>query len=290
MKNVLLITAIICTTGLSAQNKGKTKKAAKPSTTVQKVGTTKAKSSIVKEKTAAREKFLVADGWVKVDEIYNKGVIQKQVKFKTDHTYTIVGAMDVKDGSRGALVINSGNRTLADNSQFIRENNVLLEINDFQPQITEANIALGLEQYMVNEAAVLLFERKKDFKRDFYKILNDRENGFANVSGLPFRKSGDQQIYSGLISLGTPQSEIKHQEKLDIYGVDIEMANPQALAFVENLMPVLKELSENGYEVEDFKNKLGNPVTKMKKNGKEVVTLMSMNGLNIISLSFYNDK
>lgn len=293
MKNLLFITALIFSSIVSGQKaKNEIKTVLKPLTTTQKVSPSKAKESVVKEKIASREKFLIADGWVKVDEKFNVGPVKVDVKFKPDYKYTIVAAMKVSDGSRGELILYSGNNRLTDNSQFIRENSVLLEINDFQPQpyLTEAKIALGLEQYSVKEGGVVIFKKIKDFKRDFYTLLEDRENGFKNVTGLPFRKNGEVVIYSGIIGLGANQSEVKNTETIDNYSIDFDMTKPKALEFVSNLMPLLMELTEKGYEMEEFKNKIGNDVTMIKKDGAQIMSLSIINSLNILSFSIYKAK
>lgn len=159
-------------------------------TTVQAQKTSTATSKQAKTNTSSnaklaiseREKALLADGWTKVYENYIAEPVAVEVNFKTGFAYTALGAVKAKEskGQNAMLIIKDGSNTYAGTQGKVSDNYAILETDDFQPSsgVTKATVGVGLNEGAVADAGLVIFEKTIDFKRDFYRLLNERATGF----------------------------------------------------------------------------------------------------------------
>jgi len=268
----LFTTAIIACTFAAGQ-------AQKASTATSKQSKTST-SSDAGQAISEREKALLADGWTKVYENYKAGPAAVEVNFKPGFAYTALGAVKSRNSEDqdALLVIKDGSTAYAESQGMASEKYAILETDDFQPRagVTKATVGVGLKEGTVNDAGLIIFEKTIDFKRDFYRLLKGRTDGFKNFRGTENGKNDSGfTTYNGTVGLGYFKAKINETAEAYEYVLEMDMTDPETVTFINNLIPVLQELPAKGYTPSEYKNRLGNDVTEFTKDGEEVMMLIS---------------
>jgi hypothetical protein len=249
----------------------------------------------VKKAISEREKSLLADGWTKVYENYKTESVAVEVNFKQGFAYTALGALKAKEnqGQNAMLIIKDGNNTYAGTQGKVSDNYAILETDDFQPSpgVTKANVGVGLNEGVVADAGLVIFEKTIDFKRDFYRLLDARSIGFKNFRGTVNGKNdAGFTTYNGTIGLGYFKNKINETAEAYEYVLEMDMTNPETMTFLNNLIPVLQELPAKGYTPSEYKNRVGNDVTKFTKDGEDAMMLISNLNTNTIYFEIAKKK
>lgn len=252
-------------------------------------------SSDAKQAISEREKALLADGWTKVYESYKTEPVAVEVNFKQGFAYTALGAVKGNGGQNqnAMLIIKDGSTTYAGTQGKISENYAILETDDFQPSsgVTKATVGVGLNEGNVGDAGLVIFEKIIDFKRDFYRLLDERASGFKNLKGTVSGKNDAGFItYNGTVGLGYFKNKINETAEAYEYVLEMDMTDPETMTFLNNLIPVLQELPAKGYTPSEYKNRIGNDVTKFTKDGEDVIMLISNMNANTMYFEIAKKK
>jgi len=252
-------------------------------------------SSDAKQAISEREKALLGDGWTKVYESYKAEPVAVEVSFKTGFSYTALGAVKAKEskGQNAMLIIKDGSSTYAGSQGKVSDNYAILETDDFQPSsgVTKATVGIGLSEGSVADAGLVIFEKTIDFKRDFYRLLDERVTGFKNLKGTVSGKNDSGfTTYNSTIGLGYFKNTINETAEAYEYVLEMDMTDPETMIFLNNLIPVLQELPAKGYKPSEYKNKIGNDVTKFTKDGEDAMTLISNMNANTLYFEIAKKK
>ena len=227
----------------------------------------------------SREKVLKAEGWVKVVDKCDTKTIVINDEFEPGYAYTAITAIktDGKPETRGVLFIKDEKDNFAGNSKKTgTEKILLLETNDYQPIEGQAKMvfASGAVEGELNQTKMTIFKKTKDFKRDFYRILESRNKKFDDLKSFPLVKNGKGFMeYNSIISLGVQNAKISEDEKLVIFMIEAEYLDKEIATFITNVVQVIQELPAKGYSFTEFKDISGNDVTQFSINGEPAVTL-----------------
>lgn len=246
-------------------------------------------SSDAKQAISEREKALLGDGWTKVYESYKAEPVAVEVNFKQGFGYTALGAVKAKEsqGQNAMLIIKDGSNMYAGTQGKVSEDYAILETDDFQPSagVTKATVGVGLNDGSVADAGLVIFEKTINFKRDFYRLLDERATGFKNLKGTVSGKNDSGfMTYNGTIGLGYFKNKINETAEAYEYILEMDMTDPETMTFLNNLIPVLQELPAKGYTPSEYKKKVGKDVTKFTKDGEDALMLIS--NLNTNSMYF----
>ena len=252
-------------------------------------------SSDAKQAISERQKALLADGWTKVYESYKAEPVAVEVNFKTGFSYTALGAVKAKEckGQNAMLIIKDGSSTYAGSQGKVSDNYAILETDDFQPSsgVTKATVGIGLSEGSVADAGLVIFEKTIDFKRDFYRLLDERVTGFKNLKGTVSGKNDSGfTTYNSTIGLGYFKNTINETAEAYEYVLEMDMTDPETMTFLNNLIPVLQELPAKGYTPSEYKNKIGNDVTKFTKDGEDAMMLISNMNANTLYFEIAKKK
>lgn len=251
--------------------------------------------SDAKKAVSERETALLADGWTKVYESYKAEPVAVEINFKQGFAYTALGAIKAKDSQdqNAMLIIKDGGNTYAGTQGKVSENYALLETNDFQPSsaVAKATVGIGLNEGTVADAALVIFEKTIDFKRDFYRLLDERAKGFTNLKSTVSGKNDSGFVtYNGTIGLGYFKNKINETADAYEYVLEMDMTDPETMTFLNNLIPILQELPAKGYTPSEYKNKVGNDVTKFTKEGEDALMLISNMNTNTLYFEIAKKK
>lgn len=234
----------------------------------------------IKPVLAAREKSLIADGWVKIYENYKPEIVATENNFKQGTAYTALGAVYLQKVSpvTGMLIVRNDEDVFAGHTNVSPTNFILLEMNDFQPRpdLPKATFGVGLKEGDFLGTGLVIFEKKIDFKRDFYRLLEGRNNCFKDFRGADLGKNSDNfNSYTSTIGLGYFKSLITETAKQYKNIIDMELTDPETMTFLNNVIPVIQELPAKGYTVKEYEDTGGNSVTEFSKNGEAAMKMVS---------------
>jgi len=266
------------------------KKAAAPTVAIN-----KAAFDAMNPVIAQREKALLNDGWKKVYDEYGTDALASEVKLKAGYTYTGLGGFyaDGDTSVTGKILITNGENILTGFETYANNNAVLLEINDYYPTKNQSVAIFSVHSTPQKpyKSAIAVFEKPLDFKRDFYRLLDARTDGFnaykTNRRGM---NTEGFYSYSSAISLGINKAKINETEATIEYMLVMDMLEPQTLTFLENFIPVLQELPAKGYKAEEYKNTGGGDVTELTKDGEDVMLLVSYPAKNEVYFYLFKSK
>jgi len=286
IKKLFTIAIIACTFSTAHAQKNNTAKSKQSKTGI---------SSDAKQAISEREKALLADGWTKVYESYKAEPVAVEINFKTGFSYTALGAVKAKESKdqNAMLIIKDGSTTYAGTQGKVSENYAILETNDFQPSsgVTKATVGIGLNEGTVSDAGLVIFEKSIDYKRDFYRLLEARATGFKNFRGtINGKNDSGFTTYNGTIGLGYFKNKINETAEAYEYVLEMDMTDPETMTFLNNLIPILQELPAKGYMPSEYKNKVGNDVTKFTKDGEDVIMLISNMNANTLYFEIAKKK
>jgi hypothetical protein len=242
-----------------------------------------------------REKALLADGWVKFYEDYQNENTAVEVTFDPGYSYTGLGAVyaDGNPDIKGRIIIFDDKDTYGGNINYAIDNRVLLEVNDFQPatELTKAYFLVDANNNPSSKSCMAIYKKNIDFKRDFYRLIESRNNGFKDIkAGMGNMNTEDYRIYFSSIRLGYDTAKINETDEVIEYTMTMDFMEPATLRFLDNLIPVLQELPAKGYIAEEYKNDKGGDVTKITKDGEDVIFLASYPDDNLLYFYMYKNK
>ncbi|RYZ62985.1 MAG: hypothetical protein EOO14_00525 [Chitinophagaceae bacterium] len=255
----------------------------------------KAAFAVINPVIAERERSLLSDGWQKVYSDYGSDALATEVKLKPGHTYTGLGGFytGVDTGVTAKILVTDSKSLLTGFETFARDNAVLLELNDFYPQKNQSTAIFSVHPTPEKpyKSAIAVFEKPLDFKRDFFRLLDARDDGFSAYKTNKRRMNTDGfYSYSSAISLGVKKARINETKTTMEYMLEMDFMDPETLTFLDNLLPVLQELPAKGYKAEDYKNKSGGSVTEITKDGEGVMMLVSYPAKNEAYFYIFKSK
>lgn len=242
-----------------------------------------------------REKALLADGWVKIYEDYQNENTAAEITFTPGKSYTGLGAVYANGDTNiiGRIIILDSKDTYAGGTNYEIDNRVLLEVNDFQPlsDLKKAFFLVDANDNKAPKSCLVIYEKPIDFKRDFYRLIESRKNGFKDIkAGMGNLNTEDYRIYYSSIRMGYHTASINETSEVIEYILKMDLTDPAALRFLTNLIPVLQELPAKGYESEEYKNSAGGDVTKVTKDGEEIMLIVSYPDKDMLYFYVYKLK
>lgn len=251
--------------------------------------------ALVKPSMEDREKALVAEGWKKVYEDYDTGTIASQHVVKPGYAYTGLGAVYTNGDTSltGQVLITDENEVIGGFEKYIEHDRVLLETDDFQPAagLKDIYFSVGSNPSARIKSGMAVFEKPIDFKRDFYRLLEARNDGFKAIkSNLRNKNQEGYDVYNSTIGLGYHKAKINETNEVIEYVLEMDMLHPNTMKFLNNLVPELQELPAKGYKAEDYKSESGGDVTEITRDGEEVMLIASYPAKNIIYFYIYKKK
>lgn len=236
--------------------------------------------SKIKPLLETRESALIKDGWEKIYEDYQNEGTAAEITFKPGYSYTGIGAVltTANTNINGQIVVFDDKNVYSGMKTFAENNVVLLESNDFQPDInvTKATYLVNAGEDITPVSGLVVFQKPIDFKKDFYRLLEGRNNGFKDFRSVKGNiNTENYQIYFSTITLGTREAKINETSKTIEYVLILDMKNAETLRFIDNIVTVMQELPAKGYKADEYKNDSGGDVTEFSKNGENVMMLAS---------------
>lgn len=264
----------------------------KPATTIN---YNKEAFSKMRPNLETRESALIKDGWEKIYEDYQNEGTAAEITFKTGYSYTGIGAVYTNGNANmnGQIVVfddknfYSGMKTFAENSV------ILIESNDFQPEnnLTKATYLVNAADDVTTVSGLIIFQKPVDFKKDFYRLLEGRNNGFKDFKSVKGNKNTeDFQIYFSTVTLGTREAKINETTKTIEYVLVLDMKKAETLRFIDNIVTVMQELPAQGFKVEEYKNNSGGDVTEFSKNGENMMMLASYPATDEVYFYIFKNK
>lgn len=227
-----------------------------------------------------QEKMLVSQGGKKIYEDYQKTACAAQIRFLPGHSYTAIGAVFAEPGKDLYAMISAinGDDIITGIRKEATENSTFLAVSDLRSDISipKGIYLIDGEGKPISASCLQVFERIFDFKKEFYSLLEGRNNGFKDFKIMAGNQDTDNnQLYYSSAALGYDQAKIFETTRDYNFVIVLDFKKPKTLTFLDDLEAVMAELPAQGFTAENYKNGAGGNVVEYKKNGEIVMMLAS---------------